>query len=169
LFGKMRLSVCIHKSGKCIKVKRLLKARHNTCSHSRIIKPPECRSVRLLLHFFFVRYCGEYEIVLAADGMEALRHVAEHDLALVITDNHMPRLSGLELAAIVKAQQPAAYVLLMSADLGDAIEPQAYQAGADAFLTKPFHIAQLQAILDRVWAARPERTVGQLTAPFGAS
>jgi len=126
-------------------------------------------SVRLLIHFFLARYRGEYEIVLAADGAEALGYVATHELALVITDNQMPRLSGLELTAIVKAQQPAAYVLLMSADLLDAIEPEAYQAGANAFLAKPFHIDQLQAILDGVWAARRERTVGQPTAAFGAS
>lgn len=119
-------------------------------------------SVRRLMHFFLARYSGEYDIVLAADGVEALASVSERALALVITDNHMPRLSGLELTRMVKAQQPEAVVLLVSGDPGDAVEQRAYTAGADYFLAKPFHIAQLEPILERVWAAcQCKRAVGE--------
>src|SRR5690242_5962731 len=39
--GKVRLSILVHECGYRVKVKRLLKARHDTCCHGRSIKSPE--------------------------------------------------------------------------------------------------------------------------------
>lgn len=107
-------------------------------------------SVRSLLSYVVRHHLADYEIVVAADGVEALDYLSERAIELVITDHEMPRLSGLELVQIVKSQTPALPVLLISGDLLHGIEQRAQDCGADFFLPKPFLVTQLTPILDAV-------------------
>jgi CheY-like chemotaxis protein len=61
---------------------------------------PVCR---LLITCLLQLHGGAGEIVTAMDGAEALKHCESRAFRLIITDNQMPHLSGLALAAIVKA------------------------------------------------------------------
>ncbi len=107
-------------------------------------------SVRSLLSYVVRHHLADYEIVVAADGAEALDYLTERAIELVITDHEMPRLSGLELVQIVKARTPELPVILISGDLLHDIEQQAQDCGVDFFLPKPFLVAQLTLILDAV-------------------
>lgn len=77
----------------------------------------------------------------ARDGEAALAQIAAHPPALVVIDVNLPRLTGLEVCARIKAD-PATrgiWVVMMSAaylSLADAdLSPD---RGADEFLMKPF-------------------------------
>ena len=119
-------------------------------------------SNRSLLTIFLRLSFGSYEIVTAMDGHEALEYVSALPVVLIITDNQMPLLSGLELTSIIKAQQPKIGVILMSADIASNIERLAAAHGADYYLAKPFSLDQLKQIVEMMLEPTlQERVVSQ--------
>jgi len=96
----------------------------------------------------------EFEIVaLAPDGESAL--TAYDGLArppdVVLLDHRMPGRNGLEVAREIRARDPAARILLASADR--AVREEARAAGVSDFLPKVFALADLLRILRRHCAA----------------
>ena len=80
-----------------------------------------------------------YEVVLAADGEEGLRRIAEHpDLNLVVMDLIMPGVSGRELFLRLREARPDLPVLLMSGYSKDGEAEELLAIGASDFLQKPF-------------------------------
>jgi CheY-like chemotaxis protein len=73
---------------------------------------------------------------------------------LVLMDIRMPRMGGVELARVVREQQRWDLIPLiaMSAYSDDLQEHEIKAAGADAFLPKPFTIADLRSML---WSLLP--------------
>jgi two-component system, cell cycle response regulator len=84
-----------------------------------------------------------YVVRTAADGEEALHIFGEFVPDLVITDQRMPGLSGLELLAEVRARNPLTNVVIMTsyASLENAIS--ALKQGAYDYLLKPFESLDL--------------------------
>ncbi len=88
-----------------------------------------------------------YEVISAHDGMEAWKVAKLSDSPpIVILDWDMPGISGLEVCRLLRATQHGEdiYVLMLTGrqEKQDLIE--ALEAGADDFLTKPFHARELQ-------------------------
>ena len=94
-----------------------------------------------------------YRSVQAIHGRQALTLVEQERPDLVLADVMMPVLNGAELCRILKAQPSTASipVILMSA-AGPAL---ADGAGADAFVDKPFHLNELEALVRRCLHAEP--------------
>jgi two-component system, cell cycle response regulator len=88
-----------------------------------------------------------YKLLFAGNGQEALQKVAEHRPDIVITDWMMPDLCGPDLCKAIRAQIQAGYtyiiLLTSSSELERLVEGLA--AGADDYVTKPFHSRELQA------------------------
>lgn len=86
-------------------------------------------------------------VVLAKGGREALRMFEQHRPAVVITDWTMPDISGPELCKRIRRDFPDVYSHLIlvtsNSDKDQVIE--GLQAGADDYLTKPFHPGELLA------------------------
>ena len=85
------------------------------------------------------------------DGEAAWDAYCKRRMRLVVTDWMMPGLDGLELCHRIRAAQggaenPAYLVLLTSRDTPQDIA-EAFEAGADDFIAKPFHVAELRARL----------------------
>ncbi len=91
--------------------------------------------------------------VVAAHGKQAMELLRQHQPALIITDLMMPHLTGAQLIAALRAD--AAYsttpIVIMSA----ASKQYVLGAGADAILSKPFDIRQVEDLLRR-FVPRPE-------------
>jgi DNA-binding response OmpR family regulator len=88
----------------------------------------------------------EYTITLATNGAEALQAFEEAPYGLVITDWMMPELDGLELTRAIREMELHAYcyIILITSMEGHENKCRALDAGADAFLTKPFQADELE-------------------------
>ena len=86
-----------------------------------------------------------YRVLVASDGVEALRVSREHvgPIDLLLADVVMPRLGGMELAAGLVAERPRTRVLLMSGYAMDSGAPAVL--AKVPFLAKPFTPAELLA------------------------
>jgi diguanylate cyclase (GGDEF)-like protein len=86
-------------------------------------------------------------VLFAKNGRQALDLFAEHRPALIITDWTMPDISGLELCRRIRTEVQTFYVYVIlltgNTDKEEVIEGLA--AGADDYLTKPFHPGELHA------------------------
>jgi DNA-binding NtrC family response regulator len=94
----------------------------------------------------------DYDVVCAFGGREAYRICLAQPVDLVVTDLHMPDMSGLELLTAVKSQNPLIPVILVT---GYGIEKARESAGkwkADGFLGKPFKVTELQALIQQTLA-----------------
>ena len=88
-----------------------------------------------------------YRILNARTGQEALDSFAEHRPGLVITDWLMPDLSGIELCQRLRADfhNRFTYIILLTGVSEKSKVVTGLQAGADEYLTKPFHPEELLA------------------------
>jgi DNA-binding NtrC family response regulator len=89
-----------------------------------------------------------YEVICAYGGREAYRVCLSQKVDLVVSDLHMPDMSGLELLTSIKSHDPLIPVILVT---GYGIEKARESAGkwkADGFLGKPFRIAELQSLIE---------------------
>jgi CheY-like chemotaxis protein len=92
-----------------------------------------------------------YEVIEAADGLEALRRVHEAAPDLVVVDIQMPRLDGYGVLRELRAD-PRFSGLPVVAVTAFAMRPdreQIHDAGFDGYITKPLDIATLRAEIRR--------------------
>lgn len=78
-----------------------------------------------------------YRATAAGDGFEALQVLSHEAIDLVITDVNMPRISGPDLAAIIRAERPGLPVIGMSGDLDSEVVLDVFAHGMVAFIAKP--------------------------------
>jgi DNA-binding NtrC family response regulator len=86
----------------------------------------------------------------AEDGKDAIAHLERGRFDLLVTDIYMPEVTGLELLQRIKALDPHAQVVVVtaSATLDNAV--QALNHGAFAYLTKPFdHLSVFDNVVSR--------------------
>lgn len=86
-----------------------------------------------------------YRFHFAADGEEALAKARQLVPDLIITDVMMPRMDGFELCRRVRADELVCHVpvIMVTARATHEDRLQGLQAGADAYLEKPFHSDEL--------------------------
>jgi CheY-like chemotaxis protein len=86
----------------------------------------------------------------ALDGDEALHRVATDwpPFDIIITDNNMPRLSGLELVRRLRADNFLGKIVVLSAFLTDENRRAYAELKVDRMLAKPFDVRQLRAAID---------------------
>jgi DNA-binding response OmpR family regulator len=121
------------------------------------------------------------EVLTAADGQAALELLTrEAPVDLIATDAMMPRLSGTELIARLKADPACAGlpVIMLTARADEAHRQAALTVGVDDYLTKPFAPAELLARVQvllarqqmrRQFATLPEAALDELAAPPATS
>ena len=90
---------------------------------------------------------ADRRLVEVADGDAALTAICEHRPAVAILDVVMPGLSGLEVCCRVRAD-PALVGTRVIISSGNATEAEALDAGADAFLPKPFLPSRMRDAVD---------------------
>jgi pilus assembly protein CpaE len=119
-----------------------------------------------------------YQVVIATDGQEAL-HLWETEIpALILLDVTLPKLDGYEVATRIReAEGHAAHVpiIMLTAEKDVEQKVRGLRAGADDYLVKPFHQAELLARMKGLLARFTPRDgsggrppMGRLIAFYGA-
>lgn len=90
-----------------------------------------------------------FEAVCAYGGREAFRMCLSQHIDLVITDLHMPDMSGLELLTSVKSHDPEVPVILITGYGVDSAREAAGKWRADGFIGKPFKVQELQTLIEQ--------------------
>lgn len=93
----------------------------------------------------------EYEVMSAADGLEALAVVSSRSPDIILLDLMMPKLDGFQVLARLGADPVTAGipVLVISGRRDDAGKVQGLRLGAVDYLEKPFSAPELRARLER--------------------
>lgn len=127
-----------------------------------LVADDEPKICRLLEQLLQAKGCT---VRLAPDGLEALEQFRRKPADVVFTDIKMPKLTGVELLGELKRLDPLVNVVVITAypSIEGAVE--AMKIGASDFLTKPFDVVQVQAILyrceQRVNLSRQLRSTGE--------
>ncbi|HYE66597.1 MAG TPA: response regulator [Pyrinomonadaceae bacterium] len=114
-----------------------------------ILLAEDDRSIRRFLEIILQR--AGYEVIVAADGLEAMKMVLTKTIDAVITDAVMPHLNGYELCRFLRrhAQLSHLPVILLSG-LERADDGCEEKCRADAYLSKPVRPEELNACLTRL-------------------
>lgn len=102
-----------------------------------------------------------YEVIVASNGQEGLRLLAETNPHLVILDIMMPHLDGWEICSRIRNVSTVPIIMLTALGTQEDIV-RGLRAGADDYLVKPFHpdelSARVSAVLRRVAMPAPPET-----------
>jgi two-component system OmpR family response regulator len=104
----------------------------------------------------------------ATDGRDGLRMAVQAPYDVVVLDIMLPGLNGYDVLKHLRARKVWSPVLMLSAKDGEFDQTDAFELGADDYVTKPFStpvlLARLQALARRGAPERPVAlTVGGLT------
>jgi len=90
-----------------------------------------------------------YQVLLAQDGGEGVRKLADERIGLVLTDLKLPKKDGFEVLRAAKAENPLLPVIVMTAygTIENAVK--AVKEGAYDFLAKPFDTDHLLVLIKR--------------------
>jgi len=100
-----------------------------------------------------------HEVFEAADGQEARRRLVEESFDLAFLDIRMPGVSGLDLLDELRAREPEGPLLvIMTAQNTFENAVEAMKRGAFDYLTKPFDLAQAEALVEKAERLRGLRS-----------
>lgn len=88
-----------------------------------------------------------YEVIEAADGSEGLEKARKEKPDLVILDIMLPKMDGFQVCRMLKfdSEYSSIPVMLFSARAGEHDKEAGEEAGADAYLVKPFDSSTMLA------------------------
>ena len=97
-----------------------------------------------------------YKVMTATDGKQALEIVGNNEVDLIVTDVMMPVMDGIELCRHLKSKLEYCHipVILLTAKNREEDRAEAYEVGADAFISKPFNLNVLHARIRNLLRAR---------------
>jgi DNA-binding NtrC family response regulator len=111
-------------------------------------------SVRQSMQRIFRRSC---QILEAADAATALAALSRHAVDVVILDVRLPDANGTELLGQMKAMDDSVEVILVTAVREVRTAVEAMKLGAYDYLTKPFDVDELRAVVSRAAERRALR------------
>ncbi len=97
------------------------------------------------------------KVLHAYNGLEGLGLLADNtDCELIILDVNMPKMTGYEFLQRCKAH--AVYrripVIMVTTEGSDDAIMSGLEAGADAYLVKPFSVDELHTLIEKIFRAR---------------
>lgn len=99
---------------------------------------------------------GDYEVVEAASGFEALRVLPRERFDLALVDINMPDINGLELVAFMRKTDPhkTTPLIVISTEASERDRGRALGLGANAFVAKPFTPEELLHAVTTVMSSK---------------
>jgi DNA-binding NarL/FixJ family response regulator len=111
--------------------------------------------MREMLHDMLVRD-GRFSVAgEARDGRDAVEAATRLQPAVVILDQQMPGMTGLQALPALRRCAPRAVVVMLSGSAGPDLERQAVAAGAHAFVRKGTRLREVLSLVGTLVEARP--------------
>jgi signal transduction histidine kinase/ligand-binding sensor domain-containing protein/CheY-like chemotaxis protein/AraC-like DNA-binding protein len=104
------------------------------------------------LDFLKINLNSSFAILTAQNGKEAFGLLSKNKVNLIISDIMMPGMDGIEFCEKVNHHPKYSHIpfILLTAKIMDEQQADAYKAGANAFLSKPFNINVLKAQIENL-------------------
>jgi len=99
---------------------------------------------------FLTHYPRGFKIETASDGYEALIKLGSLRPALLILDAMMPKLNGIEVCRHLKSNPETQAIRILGVTGYPEMAPDLLAAGAEAVLTKPLALDEVESHLDRL-------------------
>jgi DNA-binding SARP family transcriptional activator len=100
-----------------------------------------------------------WDVVVAADGADALLQLSQSTFDVVLADIWMPLLDGVKLLEVVRDKRPGTPVVLITGRADAELEARCLGMGAADYITKPFHgptlLVRLEKAIQQARDARP--------------
>ncbi len=111
-----------------------------------------------------------YCVDTATDGAMGLAKARSLAPDIIVTDVMMPGMSGTEMIAALRADNEISHipVVVVTAKIADEARLEAYECGADSFITKPFSSKILRARIRNILDTRRRMAVAALDAQLAA-
>ncbi len=122
-------------------------------------------NIRRILQAIFVK--DGYDVHVAENGVKALEMAAAQPVHVLITDLIMPDMNGVELLQKIKQRQPGVTAIMITAYATIKTCVDAMHYGASDYITKPFDVDEIRAVVKRALARSLEAqraAVGGLSA-----
>ena len=102
--------------------------------------------------------CG-FEVTVAADGMTAMQLLHETRPDIVYLDMNLPHISGFDVCEQIRADPELRDmgIMMVSAQASINVEAFCLEAGADAFIGKPFDLEELATVVTRIASRKNDR------------
>jgi len=85
-----------------------------------------------------------YEVIVTSDGRQAIEQIEPSNPDIIITDIMMPYASGLEIINFVRQKlNRKTPIIILSAMEQEKVVMEAFELGADDYITKPFSLNEL--------------------------
>jgi len=107
----------------------------------RVLVVDDEQEIRDLLQRFLTQ--EGYEVVLASNGKEALELAEREEPQVILLDIKMPGLDGIKTCRRLKKGEGTRHIPIIVATAFKDRLLEALDAGADDFVVKPFHLAEL--------------------------
>jgi putative two-component system response regulator len=114
---------------------------------SRVLVVDDMEAMRLAL--VKCLHMSGYEVIAASSGGEALDLLRTQHFDLLLTDQTMPGLSGLELTDAVSRMHPDMPIVVLTGHTDVELAKDSLQRGASDFVTKPVNIRELPILIER--------------------
>lgn len=119
-----------------------------TAGLARVLLAEDDRALRRFLEVVLQR--AGYQVVPAADGLEAMKIALSTEVDIVVTDAIMPNLSGHELCRFLRNSQTLSHLPVILLSAWEEKETGADAEHVDAFLSKPVSGDSLIECIERV-------------------
>lgn len=126
-------------------------------------------SVQSLLHTVLTKM--GYKVETAGNGEDVLLKIRQTQVALLIMDIRMPKLGGMEAFKVLRLEHPELPIIMMTAFSTAETTLEAMRLGAFDYLSKPFDIAQVKALVSKALSTDPAHATGtqpRLESPLKA-
>lgn len=94
---------------------------------------------------------GGFEVSEADSGIKAMELLEKEEYDVLLLDLNMPRLSGMEALKKIKASEIPTEIIILTANATVSTAVEAMKRGAYDYLTKPFKIDELKAVIEKAY------------------
>jgi len=114
----------------------------------RILVTEDSATMRSLL-VSAIQSCGDFEVIEAASGFEALRLLPREKIDLILTDINMPDINGLELINYVRKNEnyKNTPLFIISTEGREKDVEKGLSLGANEYIVKPIDPVRLQELI----------------------